>query len=323
MHLKENARERMNELGATKCPFLFIIDFEMKKPMVYPLNDVPDHIRFEINGNKNYEEAKPLSNFFKFDKKPISFADYEKSFKKVATNLHYGNSYLLNLTAQTEIITDLSLEQIFSVSKARYKLLIKDELVVFSPEKFVQINNNIIRSFPMKGTIDADVPNAKAIILADEKEYSEHVTIVDLIRNDLSLISNNVRVEKFRYIEKLKTNAKSLLQVSSEIAGDLPAGYQRNIGDIIFNLLPAGSVSGAPKAKTTEIIYEAEGQLRGYYTGIVGVYDGDSLDSGVMIRYIEKKNQKLYYRSGGGITAKSSLKSEYQEMIDKVYVPFI
>jgi para-aminobenzoate synthetase component 1 len=87
------------------------------------------------------------------------------------------------------------------------------------------------------------------------------------------------------------------------------------------SLLPAGSVCGAPKAKTLEIIRTAESEDRGYYTGVVGWFDGSKLDSGVMISYIEKQGDHFYYRSGGGITDQSELQKEYQELIDKIYVP--
>jgi len=86
-------------------------------------------------------------------------------------------------------------------------------------------------------------------------------------------------------------------------------------------LLPAGSVSGAPKKKTLEIIAENETDPRGYYTGVFGIFDGENVDSAVMIRYIEKSGDKLWYRSGCGITNQSECASEYKEMIDKVYVP--
>jgi len=86
-------------------------------------------------------------------------------------------------------------------------------------------------------------------------------------------------------------------------------------------LLPAGSVSGAPKPKTITIIAQAEQEKRGYYTGIFGYFDGTKLDSGVMIRFIEQADNQLYYRSGGGITTQSDAQTEYQEAIDKVYVP--
>jgi para-aminobenzoate synthetase component 1 len=150
---------------------------------------------------------------------------------------------------------------------------------------------------------------------------AEHVTIVDLIRNDLSAIANNVQVTRFRYLEEIRTMQKNLLQVSSEIQGDLPDGYQRTLGDIVVQLLPAGSVSGAPKCKTLEIIRMAEKEPRGYYTGVVGLFDGRTLDSGVMIRFLEYHDNTLYYRSGGGITVQSAVETEYQEAIDKIYVP--
>jgi len=111
--------------------------------------------------------------------------------------------------------------------------------------------------------------------------------------------------------------------VSSHITGVLPAGYLSNLGDIIFKLLPAGSISGAPKEKTIEIIKAAEQYDRGYFTGIFGLFDGTSVDSAVMIRYIEKQGDDFWFKSGGGITAKSNLEKEYQELIDKVYVPVV
>jgi len=173
----------------------------------------------------------------------------------------------------------------------------------------------------MKGTIDASLPDAEQLILSDAKELSEHVTIVDLIRNDLSGVAKNVEVNRFRYIEKIKTNQKDLLQVSSEIAGDLSDDYASHIGSILISLLPAGSISGAPKKKTIQIIQEAEKEKREFYTGVFGYFDGENLDSAVMIRFIEQAGNDFYYRSGGGITAQSEAEKEYQEAIDKIYVP--
>jgi len=93
------------------------------------------------------------------------------------------------------------------------------------------------------------------------------------------------------------------------------------LGDIIFALLPAGSISGAPKTKTLEIIQLAEGYERGFYAGVCGYFDGKNLDSGVMIRYLEQESDGLTFKSGGGITAQSDLVKEYEELIQKVYVP--
>lgn len=173
----------------------------------------------------------------------------------------------------------------------------------------------------MKGTIDADVENAEELILTDVKEIAEHNTIVDLIRNDLSLVAENVTVEKFRFLSHIKTNQNNLWQVSSKISGDLPQNYTQNIGDILFELIPAGSISGAPKSKTLEIIAQTEQYNRGWYTGVFGVFDGKNLDSCVLIRYIENQNGKLVYKSGGGITFLSNAENEYEELLKKVYVP--
>ena len=173
----------------------------------------------------------------------------------------------------------------------------------------------------MKGTIDAGLPQAKERLLTSKKELAEHFTIVDLIRNDLSMVAKNVKVDRFQYIDHIKTNRKELFQMSSEISGDLPSNYKENLGNIIFKMLPAGSITGAPKQKTLEIINEAELYDRGYYTGIFGIFDGSSLDSGVMIRYIEKTEDGFMYKSGGGITSQSILDEEYQELIDKIYIP--
>ena len=320
--LIQNCISKINELGKARKPFFFMIDFEMKKPIIFPLDELPSTIQYNINGNSNHDEILEKESEFKFEPKPISKEKYSVAFKKVQDHLQYGNTFLLNLAFPTPIDTELSLQDIYRRSEAKYKLFIKDELVVFSPEIFIQIKDNFIYSYPMKGTIDAEALGADLYILNDKKETAEHSTIVDLIRNDLSMVAREVRVTKFRYIDTIITNIKKLHQVSSEIRGKLPSNFHKNIGTILFKLLPAGSISGAPKSKTLEIIREAEMKDRGYYTGVFGIYDGQTLDSGVMIRYIEKTvDGSLQYRSGGGITAMSELNSEYQELIDKIYVP--
>jgi para-aminobenzoate synthetase component 1 len=174
----------------------------------------------------------------------------------------------------------------------------------------------------MKGTIDADIANSEQIILNDEKEKSEHNTIVDLLRNDLSRVAWDVVVKRFRYIDRVNSSRGSLLQVSSEIVGTLGNSYLNEVGSVIFKLLPAGSVSGAPKDATIDIIRKAEQQTRGFYTGVAGYFDGESLNSFVLIRFIERENSELYFRSGGGITAMSVAENEYREAIQKVYLPF-
>ena len=313
----------MNTYGKKKIPFLFIVDFEMEQPIILRFNEInSSNLLFNINGIKNYKEEQLSIKPVLFDRYPVSFDTYRKAFDNVISELNAGNTYLLNLTFPTKIETNLSLREIFYRSNAKYKLIYNDKFVVFSPETFVVIDGGIISAFPMKGTIDADIENAREMILQDKKETAEHNTIVDLIRNDLNTVARGVSVNNFRYIEKIETNYKSLLQVSSEVSGRLDDNYFEKIGEIIFSMLPAGSITGAPKKKTIEIIKQNEPYRRGYYTGVFGYFDGNKLESAVMIRFIENTGEGLIFKSGGGITSMSNCESEYQEMIDKVYVPF-
>jgi para-aminobenzoate synthetase component 1 len=319
---KEKAAEVMDDLGSRRIPFLFIIDFLMQSSIVLPFDELDNkRTLFDIQGFRNFIPVQASNKQAVLSKFPIPYERYAAAFKNVARNIRDGNSYLLNLTFPTRIHTNMNLREIFFLSAAKYKLLLEDLLVVFSPEPFVHIRDSVISSYPMKGTIDASIPNAQQSILNDEKELAEHTTIVDLIRNDLSMVAANVHVESFRYVEHIATNEKDLLAVSSKVSGTLPLNYQDRIGTILFTMLPAGSISGAPKKKTIEIILESEQYDRGYYTGVFGYFDGNTLDSSVMIRFIENINGTLYYKSGGGITSMSNPKLEYQEMIDKVYVP--
>lgn len=310
----------MNELGHRREPFVFIIDFEGKKGNIYNTQNNRE-ILWQMPGknnlNKKLQQKKPEI----WKPQPVSFNKYLAGFNLVQQHIHNGDTYLLNFTQPTPVQCNLNLEEIFAVSSARYKILLKNKFVCFSPETFVKIENSKISSFPMKGTIQANLENSATKIIKDSKETAEHNTIVDLIRNDLSLVAQNVTVEKFRYLERLKTNQQDLWQVSSKITGDLPENYRGNLGDILFKLLPAGSISGAPKRKTVEIIRKAEKYERGFYTGIFGVFDGKNLDSCVLIRFIENIDGQLVYKSGGGITFKSDAKNEYDEMLKKVYVP--
>lgn len=322
----ETVRVRMNEWGRAAVPFFFLIDFEQERPLALPLDELdPRELCFDFNGNTNAPDEsgpEPAEDFHLF-RIPVTFERYLEAFGCVQEHLRAGNSFLVNLTFPTPVETNLSLRQIYRRSRAPYRLWWRDRLVLFSPEAFVTIDaQGRIASFPMKGTIEATLPGAAGRLLADPKEKAEHATIVDLIRNDLSMVATEVRVRRYRYVERLLTHRGELLQTSSYIAGQLPEGYPGRIGDILFRLLPAGSVSGAPKVKTTAIIREAEGAPRGYYTGVCGIFDGCCLDSAVMIRFIEQTPAGLLFRSGGGITAFSDAREEYREMTGKVYLPF-
>jgi len=309
--------ERLNEYGQKRKPIFFAIDFDMKNWIFEDKN-----VQFQLENKKNFQE-KNSHNYPKINALHVSFEKYQKALEKVQEEIKKGNTYLLNLTFETRLETHIDLEEVFYSSNAPFKLHVKDKFVCFSPERFVQIKDNQISTYPMKGTIEASIPHAMEKILANQKEMSEHTMAVDLLRNDLGMVGKNVKVEKFRYIDKINAGNKELLQVSSKITADLDKNWHDNLGDIIKKMLPAGSITGTPKKKTVEIIKEIENYDRGFFTGIFGYYDGKSFDSAVMIRFIEKQGQNYIYKSGGGITIDSNAKEEYQEMKDKVYVPVL
>jgi para-aminobenzoate synthetase component 1 len=321
---------QINHLAAIQVPFLFIIDYKAEQGYVIKAEELDaTFIQFQfesqhsqsITQNKERRTRNIEHGTCSWDIKPVSPAEYKEKFEFVQQQIQLGNSFLVNLTQPTILQSNYSLLDIYHQSMAKYKIWIKDSLLVLSPETFIQIEGQTLSSYPMKGTIDATIPNAIEILLNDPKELAEHATIVDLIRNDMSRVADCVSVKRYRYFEKIKTNKVDLYQVSSEISGILPDDFRNRLGDVLFELLPAGSISGAPKTKTLEIIQKAEGYDRGFYSGICGWFDGKNLDSGVMIRFIEQNGEELIFKSGGGITSQSELIKEYEELIQKVYVP--
>ena len=320
---KELIKEKLNKFGLEKEPFLFVISYDFSKFYIEKISQIPSNIKFQLDEKENLEKSFKKTKLEKF---PLTFKEYEKKFDILQEEIKKGNSYLFNLTAKTKIQTSISLDEIYENTKSKFKLRFQnesDDFVCFSPERFVQIMDNKICTYPMKGTIDASILNAKEKILADKKEMAEHTMVVDLLRNDLGIIGSNVRVENFRYVETINAGDKKLLQVSSKISANLEDNWSDKIGDILSSILPAGSITGTPKKKTVEILKNIENYDREFYTGVFGVFDGKNLDSSVMIRFIQKElNDELYYKSGGGITCDSKAKLEYEELIDKIYLPF-
>lgn len=306
--------DKLARLCSTATPFLFITDFEGKQIRCFTMDELDtEDIEFTFDGKGEAHQSALRAH-------PLPYAEYKTKFETVQEYIRRGETYLLNLTQPTPVETDRSLHSIYRIANAPFKLRYKEEFVCFSPEKFIEIIDDKIYAFPMKGTIDAATQNAASAILNNEKEMAEHVMVVDLLRNDLGIVARNIRVEAFRYLDKVRAGDRELLQVSSKISGELEADWITSFPEILRKLLPAGSISGTPKKRTVEIIKEVEGYERGFFTGVFGCYDGRNLRSAVMIRFVEHSDDAYRYKSGGGITIESDAAAEYRELIDKVYI---
>lgn len=319
--LYTEAIDKMDDYAMQSIPYFFLFDFECQKPVVYSLQELPEDIWIDTPIYQNVSKIKNDIDIT-LHPLPITLEDYHRGFDTVLNGINYGNSYLTNLTYKTELMHfGYDLETIYHRAVATYKLKYKDEFVVFSPEPFVTIDHEHISTYPMKGTRKLSTIMDGKHLLDDPKEQAEHATIVDLMRNDLSQLSKSVTVQDYRYMQIIKSQKQELFQTSSKISGRLTESYIGKHGSIIDQLLPAGSISGAPKQSTLELIQSAEHGERGYYTGVFGVFDGKQFISSVLIRYIEHLDGKYYFRSGGGITSQSICEEEYRELLQKIYVP--
>lgn len=193
------------------------------------------------------------------------------------------------------------------------------EVAGASPETLVKLEDGTLRTFPLAGTRPRgrDEAEDKALereLLADEKELSEHNMLVDLGRNDLGKISRfgSVEVEKYMNVEKFS----HVMHIGSAVRGEISP--DRDALDAVAAVLPAGTLSGAPKLRACEIIQELEQNRRGIYGGAIGYLDlTGNMDTCIAIRIAYKRRDRVYIRSGAGIVADSVPEKEYQECINK------
>lgn len=307
-------------MGKARQPFLFLISFDKTDIRIYPLPASSEEVMYQFPNATNVEPQEIKGEFI-LEKEPPSFDIYQQKFERSMQYLQRGDISLLNLTQASRIHLNRTTEELFHAAKALYKLHLPGLFTLFSPETFIKIEENTISSFPMKGTIDAATPDAEKVILSDPKELDEHQKITNFTMQDLSAVAKDVRVERFRFITRVKNMDKELLQVSSQVSGQLPANWHEQLGDILDQLLPSGSICGIPRDKSYQVIQEVEGYDRGFYTGVMGIFDGQSVDSAVMIRFVEEQGEELFYKSGGGLTVNSIAEKEYEELIDKIYAP--
>lgn len=193
------------------------------------------------------------------------------------------------------------------------------EIAGASPETLVKLEDGVLHTFPLAGTrprgrTEEEDLRLERELLADEKERAEHNMLVDLGRNDIGKISafGSVKVEKYMSIERFS----HVMHIGSTVAGTIRDGFDAL--DAVDAILPAGTLSGAPKIRACEIINELENNKRGIYGGAIGYIDfTGNLDTCIAIRIAYKKNGKVFVRSGAGIVADSVPEKEYQECINK------
>lgn len=337
-----------NHRGSQSEPFLFLVDFEMLAARIFP----PDttELALAVNGQWITPSLHALGSepHVCLPPPPIELeilqppghSTFHKAFDLIRGGHVRGQTWLANLTFKTPVALRGhrdGLRELAPLLKAPCVVWHQygepsspEEFLCFTPESFIEIEGNTIRTRPMKGTraLDPTCSNqaqaeeeARLALLNDEKELAEHITVVDLLRNDIGSVADTVHVPSFRYVERLDSGQRRLLSTSSLIEGTLPQDWKNNIGTLLSKLLPAGSVSGAPKQRTVELIRQAEESTRGYYTGVVGWFNGKNLRTWVLIRFLHLKNQDLVYQSGVGLTLYSDPTQEYQEVLDKIYLP--
>lgn len=193
------------------------------------------------------------------------------------------------------------------------------EVAGASPETLVKLENGVLHTFPLAGTrprgkTDKEDNMLEAELLADKKELAEHNMLVDLGRNDLGKISKfgTVQVEKLHTIERFS----HVMHIGSTVRGEICEPY--DVLDAVEAVLPAGTLSGAPKIRACQLIGELENNKRGIYGGAVGYIDfTGNMDTCIAIRILYKKNGKVFVRSGAGIVADSIPEKEYEECLNK------
>jgi len=251
---------------------------------------------------------------------------YCEMVKKAKHHIHEGDIFQIVLSNRLEAKFEGSLLNTYRVLRtlnpSPYMFFFSSsdiEVAGASPETLVKLENGILHTFPLAGTrprgnTDEEDNALEQELLNDSKELAEHNMLVDLGRNDIGKISKfgTVIVEKLHSIERFS----HIMHIGSTIRGEIRD--DRDALDAVDAILPAGTLSGAPKIRACQLINDLENNKRGIYGGAIGYLDfTGNLDTCIAIRIAYKKNGKVFIRSGAGIVADSVPENEYQECINK------
>ncbi|UCG34624.1 MAG: aminodeoxychorismate synthase component I [Candidatus Omnitrophota bacterium] len=313
------------EFGYFLDPALKELRDKSEAPLAWVGMSRPPHIiRHKDLKNNLEKENTNLSYSVKNIHPNISEREYAGCIQKIKEHLEEGFSYQVNYTFKMKFdfegdILDFYLN-LRRAQPTPYLALINtgnQKILSFSPELFFRINGKQIITRPMKGTAWRGLTPQEDLTKRDgfaksEKIRAENVMIVDLLRNDLGRVSQRVWVPKLFEIEKYHTLFQMTSTIQAELKNDL------SLFDIFSSLFPSGSVTGAPKIKTMQIIKELEKEPRGVYTGAIG-YISPNRDAcfNVAIRTISLNQDKAELGIGGGIVYDSLKESEYCEALLK------
>lgn len=277
-----------------------------------------------INGNDSLPKLKSDRNIeFKSN---FTKEEFCKMVKRTKEYIYDGDIFQCVVSRRFEAEYSGSLINAYRVMRTTnpspymvYMSIDGDEIISTSPETLVKLQNGVLNTFPIAGsrprgkTKKEDDALAEELI-SDEKELAEHNMLVDLGRNDIGRISkfNSVKVTEYQKILRYS----KIMHICSEVEGEIKDGL--DAFDAIESLLPAGTLSGAPKIRACEIIEELEKTPRGIYGGALGYIDfNGNLDTCIAIRMAVKKDNKVYIQSGAGIVADSVPENEYTETYNK------
>lgn len=277
---------------------------------------VRNGVKAEENDGKLLSEVTPL----------FSKEEYCAMVEKAKRHIHEGDIFQIVLSNRLSASFEGSLLNTYrilrTINPSPYMFYFAGtdvEVAGASPETLVKLEDGVLHTFPLAGTrprgkTEEEDRRLEAELLGDEKELAEHNMLVDLGRNDLGKISKfgTVEVEKLRSIERYS----HVMHIGSTVRGDIAEGYDAL--DAIEAVLPAGTLSGAPKIRACQLIGDLENNKRGIYGGAIGYIDfTGNMDTCIAIRIAYKKNGKVFVRSGAGIVADSVPEKEYEECLNK------
>ena len=273
-------------------------------------------------GKKSFEGGKLLSEVTPL----FSKDEFSKMIDKVKYHIKEGDIFQIVLSNRLQANFEGSLFDTYrvlrTVNPSPYMFYFSGtdvEVAGASPETLVKLEDGILHTFPLAGTrqrgkTEKEDKELEEELLTDEKELAEHNMLVDLGRNDLGKISKfgSVVVEKFHSIERYS----HVIHIGSTVRGEIRPEYDAL--NALEAVLPAGTLSGAPKIRACQLIEELENNKRGIYGGAIGYIDfTGNMDTCIAIRLAYKKNGKVFIRSGAGIVADSDPDKEYMESINK------